>query len=96
MEIEIIRTNRKTIAVKITRDGCVQVRAPRILSEREIRRFVDEKSGWIEKHLTQTRSEPAGKPFTGAELRSMADQALAELLFAIRYLAGAAVLLREI
>lgn len=79
MTIEMIRTNRKTIAVQITRDGRVLVRAPWFLSDREIRQFVEEKSGWIEKNLDKVRSKSAGETFTSEELRTLAEQALADL-----------------
>ena len=49
--IKIIRSNRRTISLEITTSGEVLVRAPRQMSEMEIRAFVASKSAWLEKHL---------------------------------------------
>lgn len=49
--IKLIRSNRKTISLEITPSGQVLVRAPRHMPEAEIRKFVEEKSSWLAKHL---------------------------------------------
>ncbi len=49
MDYTLIRSGRKTVSIQLRSDGTVIVRAPRYLSQREIQRFVDSKSGWIEK-----------------------------------------------
>ncbi len=49
--IEIIRSRRRSISIRITAGSKVIVRAPLYLSERKILAFVTEKKGWIEKHL---------------------------------------------
>ena len=51
VDIKIIRSNRKTIALEITSVGEVIVRAPRYVSETEIKQFVESKSSWLTKHL---------------------------------------------
>ena len=51
IQIEIIRSRRKTMALEITPQCAVRVRAPLGMPEEEIRRFVQEKSDWILKHL---------------------------------------------
>lgn len=48
---EIIRSKRKTMSLEIKADGRVVVRAPLRLSMARIRRFVQEKEGWIAKNL---------------------------------------------
>lgn len=48
---ELIRSNRKTIAIQIKNDGRVIVRAPMCVSFAEIQRFVKVKENWIAKHL---------------------------------------------
>lgn len=48
-DYKIIRSNRKSLALEITREGDLLVRAPYRLSERTIRSFIEEKSGWIRK-----------------------------------------------
>lgn len=78
--IKIIRSDRKTISLEIMRDGQVQVRAPRHMSDAEIRTFVDSKSAWLTKHLRKKEHEMAslqeeGK-FTEQEIKRL--QALAK------------------
>lgn len=51
IDIKLIRSNRKTIAIEITSIGEVIVRAPRHVPEAEIQQFVDTKSDWLAKHL---------------------------------------------
>ena len=47
----IIRSDRKTIAIQIMPDGNVVVRCPRRMRSDDIKRFVESKTRWIEKHL---------------------------------------------
>ncbi len=49
MEISytIIRSNRETVALQVKEDGRVVVRAPRDLSDEQIRRFVQRHTTWI-------------------------------------------------
>jgi predicted metal-dependent hydrolase len=49
--INIIRSHRRTLALEITSTGELRVRAPYLVSERDIQKFVESKSNWIEKHL---------------------------------------------
>lgn len=56
--IPLIRSGRKTVAVQITRDGSVTVRAPYNLPLGEIRRFVSSREGWIMKHLEMQKKTP--------------------------------------
>ena len=41
MTYEIIRSRRRTVALEVTADGRVLVRAPMAMPEGEIQRFVD-------------------------------------------------------
>ncbi|MDO4321865.1 MAG: SprT family zinc-dependent metalloprotease [Lachnospiraceae bacterium] len=49
MEYTVIRSKRKTIALQVTRDGQVVVRAPLRMSSARIKDFVNRNSAWIEK-----------------------------------------------
>ena len=49
---QIIRSNRKTIAILVQRDGKVIVRAPLRTSERVINAFIDSKRDWIKEKKT--------------------------------------------
>jgi len=77
--VKIIRSKRKTIALEIKKDLQVVVRAPRRLPESEIRRFVESKSEWINKHMKLMRerleSEKSSPKFTQEELRALAEKA---------------------
>ena len=72
---EIIYSNRKTLAIQITSDSRVRVRAPRQMSRAEIESFLTEKESWVLKHLrnmTQTgtsASDPASAPLSDSERR---------------------------
>jgi predicted metal-dependent hydrolase len=54
MEYTVIRSRRKTIAVEITKEGGVLVRAPLKLARREVFAFVHQSRGWIARKLAQT------------------------------------------
>ena len=56
-DFEIIRSNRRTISLEITLVGQVLVRAPRRMSESEIRAFVESKSTWLNKHLQKKEKD---------------------------------------
>lgn len=58
-QVQIIRSRRKTLSVQITPEGSIIVRAPMRMSQREIQRFLEEKSGWIQTHLDKVRSQNA-------------------------------------
>ena len=47
----VIRSRRRTLALEITRQGEVLVRAPLRTSDEAIARFVNAHRGWLEKHL---------------------------------------------
>jgi len=80
-KIEIIRSNRRTIAVEIKSDCRVIVRAPAKMRDADVQRFIAEKSDWIEKHLelAQERRQHVSERFTDAELHELADAALEDL-----------------
>ena len=77
----LIRSARKTLAVQILPEGEVVVRAPRRMPAAAIDRFVEEKRGWIEKHLANR--PPAQPTFSEAELRRLARRAQEEIPAAV-------------
>ncbi len=93
-EIQIIRSKRRSIALEIKPNLQIFVRAPYRASDREIRQFVEEKSGWLEKHLAMARKrraelesrqrEPA---LTMEELRNLAEEAARVIPERVRYFA---------
>ncbi len=83
VNIRIIRSNRKTVAIQISSPEEVTVRAPLRMPERVIRRLLEEKRGWIEKHLEkaarQAEERHSQPQMTAQELNSLADAALRQI-----------------
>ena len=50
-KVEIIRSNRRSLGLEITRPDVLTVRAPYHLSQKEIDRFLEEKELWIYENL---------------------------------------------
>jgi predicted metal-dependent hydrolase len=71
----LIRSDRKTISLELSRDGEVIVRAPRRVPERQIDRFVADKSAWLQKHLAKRAAQPIVQPFTSEEIDTFTRQA---------------------
>lgn len=64
MEYQLIRSERKTIAIELNTDGAVIVRAPRRCSKTIIETFLKEKQDWIQKkqkELTIKKEEREAK-----------------------------------
>ena len=74
---ELIRSGRKTLALEITRDCRVVVRAPRRLSKAQIDGFVAKHKAWIADHLEQQRRRAALAPSapTQAEIGALKEKA---------------------
>jgi len=53
----VVRSRRRTVALVVTADARLIVRAPRRTSNAYIERLIREKSGWIEKKIGQMESE---------------------------------------
>ena len=52
----LLRSHRKTLSLEITPQGELLVRAPLRVSEAAIRRFVEGKQRWVDKHLALVRA----------------------------------------
>ena len=59
---ELIRSRRRTLALEITKDCRVLVRAPLRLSQAKIDAFVSNHEAWIQTHLEQQRQRAASAP----------------------------------
>lgn len=64
---ELIRSGRKTLALEVTRDGRVVVRAPLRLSQKRIDAFVADHEAWIRTHLEIQRKRRENHPEPTAE-----------------------------
>lgn len=91
MEIEVKRSNRKTMVLEITKEAKVLVRAPYGMPMAEIKRFVMEKSDWIEKHmekmLKKQQEYSNQEKLTNEEIQKLARQALEILPKRVEYYA---------
>lgn len=80
MEYRLIRSRRKTLAIEISREAQVVVRAPLKLPRREIEGFLAEKRDWIALHLERQRQRNAAHPEPDeATWRRWREQARREL-----------------
>ncbi len=77
----VIRSKRKTISIEVTNEEEILVRAPRWVSMRDIRYFVDEKEAWIRKakaRVKAAKEKEAAEPnvkLTEEELQTLHDEA---------------------
>ncbi len=80
-QVEIIHSKRKTVSIQIKNERRVVVRAPLRMPRAEIRRLLEQKSAWIEKHLAEVRrqSDSAEPAFTGEQMRQLAEAARQDL-----------------
>lgn len=78
--VKVIRSNRKTVSIEITKEAEVLVRAPYRVSDTEIQRFVNAKSEWIEKHIQMQRKRMETtqntKQLTYEQIQELAEKAL--------------------
>ncbi len=79
MNVEIIKSKRKTISIEISKDLKVIVRAPLLMSKKQISEFVDDKSEWINKHLeivkNRVEAERNISKFTEEEIKVLTKEA---------------------
>lgn len=90
-QIQVIRSQRKTIALRINPDSSLELRVPLQASNAQIQMFLQQKAGWIEKHLQsvkerQKRLEQTER-ITNEELHELAEQALAVIPKRVAYFA---------
>ena len=77
MEIDIIRSKRKTIAIQITDDLRILVHAPIYLTDDEITDFVASKSSWINKTRNRLEAQNSSSllPYNAEELQGYKKRA---------------------
>lgn len=78
--IEIIRSKRKTISLRIKPDGSIELRTPLYMTDSQIQKFINEKTNWIEKHLKSVKERQEQmkqiKPLSNDDIQKLADKAL--------------------
>lgn len=90
MEFEVIRSNRKTLAMEIKGTKLI-VRAPLRATKETIQAFLSEHKGWIEKNLAKAKAQQqaatAMEKLTTDDIRKLADQALKVIPERVKYYA---------
>ena len=74
MDYQLIRSNRKTVAIQIKPDGQLIVRAPWRMSDAQINRFVEDKHHWIQTHLPKRVAPP--EKYSDEEIHALTRQAM--------------------
>lgn len=59
MDVTVIKSNRKTVAIRVNADLSVTVRAPRRATKKDINRILKEKEKWILEHIEKLRERKA-------------------------------------
>lgn len=59
---QIIRGHRRSLSIQIDRHGKLVVKAPYLVPTFFVKRFVNEKRGWIDKQLARAKNTPIHKP----------------------------------
>ena len=73
----LIRARRKTLSIRITQEGNLEIRAPLGMPKGEIEAFLKEKAQWIETHRAKVLSEYAQgqeAPLGEEEILTLAEQ----------------------
>ena len=90
MEFEVIRSNRKTLAMEIKGTKLI-VRAPLRATKETIQAFLSENKGWIEKNLAKAKAQQQAaatmEKLTMDDIRKLADQALKVIPERVKYYA---------
>ena len=82
MNIEIIKTKRKTLAIQVIDSETVRVRAPYRMSKKDIQSYLDKDAEWIKDKIEkakQREKETEGiRCLSALELDELADKACAK------------------
>lgn len=76
---EIIRSARRTLALEITTDCRILVRAPQFVSDQRIAAFVAEQQAWIVAHLARQRQRGTAPPHSSEDIAALKAKARAIL-----------------
>lgn len=82
---DLIRSRRKTLALELTRDGRLLVRAPMRLSREKIDAFVTAHESWIVRHLEKLAACPPPEPPSPEEIKALKARAGAVLPERVAY-----------
>ena len=93
MDVKIIRSNRKTVAIQVNSDLSITVRAPHFASEKDIEEILMKKEAWISRHIEKIKktkerfeAEPTEK-LTREKVIALAEEALKVIPERVEYFA---------
>ena len=95
MDVTIIKSNRKTVSIRVNYDLTVTVRAPKYATRRDIDLILKEKEPWILKHIDRIKKNRAEcetyapDRLTEDEISKLADKAKNYIPQRVRYYAQA-------
>ncbi len=75
MEYTVIRSDRRTLALEITADARVILRAPRRCADKEIEAFVAAHEGWVQQHLARQQARKQAFQVTPEQEQALRRQA---------------------
>lgn len=93
MEVTVIKSRRKTIAIQVNSDLSVTVRAPYGVTEKYIEEFLNKNEAWISKQMNEIKvnrkSVESGnvENVTLDKIKALADQALEIIPTRVEYFA---------
>ena len=90
MEFEVIRSNRKTMAIEI-KQSKLTVKAPLLATNEEINAFMLKNKSWIEKHVAEAQAHQQAmdsvEQLSMDKIRLLADKALVYIPERVKYYA---------
>ena len=89
-DYQLVRSRRKTLAIQVTREGKVVVRAPLFSTDRQIAQFAQEHEEWVREKLSEVQNTDriSAKEFTPAEIRVYKKRAQGIISRRVAYYAG--------
>ena len=80
LQYEIIYSKIKNVYIQI-KDGKVIIKAPKRISEKELEKIIEKKSGWIEKNLEKTSQKQEKSPlYTEEQFKKIVEKNASELI----------------
>lgn len=79
-QYEIIYSKIKNVYIQI-KDGKVIIKAPKRISEKELEKIIEKKSGWIEKNLEKSSQKQEKPPlYTEEQFKKIVEKNASELI----------------
>lgn len=94
VQVTIIRSKRKTMAIQVNSDLTVTVRAPMRASRKEIEEILREKESWIRKSMNRIQEKKVSygaeaiHPLSRNEIEALADRAAEYIPDRVAYFSG--------